>query len=626
MRKSLKRLTLILLALVIVFSMSACGKKGKTDAPTISAFTIDADTGATRGKLNEAHKLNWTITGDCTRKEITVKKGDPAADATESDYAYVEQAQKITFKTEGLYTVTLEAFNDAKSTAKSVTINITDFTAPVIQMPVSTSVEKDTAVDFAPTVTYDTGDSKLSDQITVTLDLNPATADTDYTVGEGKFTPKKEGTYMVTYEVTSVKGKSNSATWTLISTPVTGNKVVVTAGTTSATKEGEFYLLEKNTATVFGYEVQNYTAENFNVTAELKKGAEAKGTASVDTATRKVTVTAPEAGEYTLTVTVAHKSDATNTSSAVWKLKVKEETAAGLVLGSDPFGGTWTQMIPKIGMLLYYDATYNGNPVAASSVTYRITSGSNIASIQKVNNNDNYRYLIATATGSVTVEMTVTVSGAEAKTATKTFTVGAGEATETHDKYFKSVYKGAYENVFNDADSGVWVGYADGVLQGLSGEVVIATKYGVIYDYALESAPINFWMEQETSGNRNFKIEFDLTPLAVVATSGVGFSVFNGTAHLGNLGLNWTSNDNTFNGWIDNALNGTAGAKQGTISVAANTTYKIKFEKAGAKWSVSVNGTEYITSSGTDKQISFLAMRFWNSGKVLIENISVERS
>ncbi|MDE6398923.1 MAG: hypothetical protein K2L51_06345 [Clostridiales bacterium] len=77
------------------------------------------------------HKLTIVVTGDCTGQTLTVKRnGQDAVSGT--DYDYVEQTKKITFKTAGAYTLTLKAVNGEKSASNSISITIEDASATLV--------------------------------------------------------------------------------------------------------------------------------------------------------------------------------------------------------------------------------------------------------------------------------------------------------------------------------------------------------------------------------------------------------------------------------------------------------------------------------------------------------------
>ena len=641
---SLKRLTISVLALVIAFTMAACGGNGggssngdptgddSQSAPVISTFTIDADMGAAKGKVNEAHKLNWDITGktDSTVITVTVKKGDPAVDAAATDYEYVEQSQKITFKTVGHYAVTLKAANGTKASSKSAAIDISEFADPVINgMPADSSVYVDDELDYAPTVTYDTGDSKATENTSVTLDGSPATEGTDYTIASGKFTPKKAGEYKVTFTATSAKGKSANKTWTLTASPL--GDVIVNATAPSAPTENDRYLVERGVATDFTYTVQGYVEENFNVSVTLTKDSADKSSMVEHTAAdKKLTVTATEDGDYTLTITFTHKTDADNHGSATWNIRVKADINAP-EFGLDPFGGTWTNLKPNIGMRLYFDATDDKvSSLTYANVTYTVESaGTTGANIVSTGSYANYPYLIATAAGTATVKITVS-DGINSASATKDFTVEAA-ADHTYDGYFKTVYTGT-DNMFSSSLA-VWV---DG-FNATAGNVpnaattLIVTKNGLISsrgDVNQTDSLIGVAAESNA-----FTIEFDFTLLYVNADMNtLWFTPYEGTNALGNIGFNWTGSNNQLNGSFADAGVGTANSTHASVAKpAVGTTVKLRLQKSGTSLTISLStdGNTYnniISATMTgDKTIANVFIWCCDAGDYMIENIKLTK-
>ncbi len=649
--RGLKSLTLIVLAVCMAVMAGACGKKdgggsnnndtdpsGSAKAPTITEFVIEADTGAVRGKVNEAHKLRYTIEGECTGQTVTVKKG--GADATTgTDYEYVEQSKKITFKTAGLYTVTLKASNGEKSISKSVSLEITEIGAPVLTMPQESSAYVNEQTDFAYQVTYDAADAKATESVAVTYKADAQAAAqtvTDnaeyYTLLDGKFTPKKTGEYTVTVSVTSVKSLTAQGVWVLTSLEEGMVLITKTEDPDWRIEDGKI-LVETNTATEFAFDTKGYNADRFTVAKSLQKGENDKSDMVVlSAAADLLTVTAAEAGDYVLTVTFTSKSDNTKVSSATWNIRVRDDITPP-EFGADPFDGTWDKLIPNVGMMLYFDATDDKATLTYRNVTYTIVNnddGTATATGAAIVNSGvyaNYPYLKATGIGKITVEMAVS-DGANTVKAQKVFTVENAATDRAHDVYFANAYKGTHANAFN-SDQGVWVGKADGTLGNPAN--VVATKDGVLYQHTGFDEIFSVWMEHQATGaTRNFEIEFDFTPLELYATpgSGLGMRAFDG-AELGCIGINWrnTAGD-MFNGWADVGLNG-AGQNAVTPSVLtkANTTYRFKLVKQDAKWAISINDTEYIVAGGTqNKNVGFVAMNCFDSGKVLIENITVVRS
>ncbi len=300
-----------------------------------------------------------------------------------------------------------------------------------------------------------------------------------------------------------------------------------------------------------------------------------------------------------------------------------------ITLGSDPFGGTWAELVPDIGMLLYYDATYNGSQVSASSVSYTITSGSNIASINTINSDSNYRYLVATAAGSVTVQMTVSVSGAESKTATKTFTV---TSTSDWQTYGQSVYEGALGiNLDNDATSG---GAAE-----LGRETSVLTKNGIIANRN-GSASLDCTLGLIYCGDstENQQVTFDVTVINNDGNSSgwntIILDLWQGAAvgsdnTTGNIWVNWNKTDSSGNadkgdigGGADSAYGSYTESRYG--AAANGTTFTIRLTRtvsgsnATLKLEYSADKTNYSTIFSVTNAVSTAA---GNAGSPIINVI-----
>ncbi len=447
---------------------------------------IEADTGAVRGKVNEAHKLRYTIEGECTGQTVTVKKG--GADATTgTDYEYVEQSKKITFKTAGLYTVTLKASNGEKSISKSVSLEITEIGAPVLTMPQESSAYVNEQTDFAYQVTYDAADAKATESVAVTYKADAQAAAqtvTDnaeyYTLLDGKFTPKKTGEYTVTVSVTSVKSLTAQGVWVLTSLEEGMVLITKTEDPDWRIEDGKI-LVETNTATEFAFDTKGYNADRFTVAKSLQKGENDKSDMVVlSAAADLLTVTAAEAGDYVLTVTFTSKSDNTKVSSATWNIRVRDDITPP-EFGTDPFDGTWDTLVVNMGLKLYNSATdENDMTVYYSLITAGEGAGTLTAQQAQIKplggDPKNGYYLVGTAKGTVGVKVTATDASGNTASATKLFTVaavGAGETFADMKAYGDSVYDAAHKLNFN----------TDGGALTQKGQRTSAiTKTGVIFN------------------------------------------------------------------------------------------------------------------------------------------------
>lgn len=639
---SLKRLTAAAIAVLMVGTAAACGTpapegekkpeqpEGPTQsvsAPTIENFTITADTGAEYGKVNEMHKLDWTIKGDCTGTAVTVKKSAQAAAA--ADYEYTEQTKKIVFKTIGSYTVSLKASNGEKSATKSASVNITDFDAPVVTVPADGRGYVEREVDFAPTVTYASGDSKASEEVTVTFGGNAATADTDYTLTGGKFTPKKVGEYKITVSATSTKGKSGQAVWTYTASPV-GAADVDKDQTNLATfpTENNRLLVESNKATDFVYTAQDYDKNEFDVVVSLKKGETAvENAVTHNEDEKKLSVNVAEDGDYTLNIKFTNKADSTKVSDLTWEITVKADIHAP-ELGDDPFDGTWNKLVTNIGLALYFDAEDDKANLTYSNVTYELVDNADGsaraegAQIVSTGTYANHPYLIATAAGKITVKMTVS-DGVNSVSATKEFTV---ETFTNHDSYFKSVYADN-PGILQNTTSGVWV---DGYNNDTT--TIVCTKRGLIGEKTGTNASYQFSAIGFHVGDRpNYTITFDYTLLKEpTQLSSILLKGYKGDANPGNIWFNWAAGENYGAGGIDDGLTN-ADLTNNITSVARpklNQTIKYKVEGTASKLSLSVSTdggttfTELMSRAGSFEATRYY-LAFVDYGCALIENFTL---
>lgn len=611
-------------------------------APVIGTFTIAADTGETYGKLNQTHKLAWTITGDCTAKTVTVKKGEAAAAST--DYEYTEQTQKIIFKTTGSYTVTLKASNGDKSMSKNVTIAITDFTDPVVTLPVDKSETVDVAIDFVPGITYDADDAKGTETIAVTYTAAGGTAQTVtddsayYTLSDGKFTAKQVGEYKVTVSVTSLKGKTASQVWTLTALNVGAVAANIVEDPDWQKEDGKI-LVEKSAATDFVYQVTGYNADRFDVTVSLKKGSDDKNAMVAHTAAdKKLTVTATETGDYTLSITFTNKTDTANTSTATWNLRVKDDITAP-VFGADPFGGTHTTLMPNVGMQLYFDATDDKVQTLdyGTHITYRIVETGTTATGATIVNDGafvKHPYVIATAAGKIIVEISATDGVNTPVKATKEFTV---TAYDNYTQYFKTVYAGT--NVFYNSAT-TWV---DGFFPNDRDTVpvkCVATKNGIIEASSLAARTVGSYIGIDTPYT-NYTITFDYTILGFgTAPNDYGdiyFYARNASdVDVGGVGITFNTGDKVCNSFTssnqgNNVVNDLVPSHTQVTAPAVGQTFKLRIVKQAKaiKFQLSLNGTDFqdvVTGNFNDAGAGQMKNVFlWTRGFINFEiaNITV---
>lgn len=386
------------------------------------------------------------------------------------------------------------------------------------------------------------------------------------------------------------------------------------------------------------WHVLTYRADNCDeVTVYVMKDGNATTDYEFDKKTERIRFTA--AGNYTV---VLGAKNGDKTSAACANITVggsqgqpsgpddsNPSQPNGIVLGTDPFGGTCTSLVPNVGMLLYYDATYNGAQVAQSSVSYSVISGS--ATIEKVNNDDNYRYLVATAAGTVKVRITVSVSGEETKTAEQTFTV---TATADYETYGKSVYNGAL---------GLNLDNGTGNTSTAGRNTLVLTKNGVIANRN-GSASLDGVLGLVNVGAvaETFSLTFDVTVISNYDDwNSLGMPLFNEATHLGNFWINWNGKDEGYTG-VGGSGDGTATNDVRTNTPApAGTVFKVRFTRSVSgstvsfKAAVSFNGgasyTEVASRSGSvgsstswAQPITNISLNHWDGGIYMISNIATE--
>ena len=244
--------------------------------------------------------------------------------------------------------------------------------------------------------------------------------------------------------------------------------------------------------------------------------------------------------------------------------------------GEDPFGGTATDLVTDIGLLLYYDATDVETNITYDNVSYAVTGGSlqNTAKIAYVGAGRSYPYLYSTAAGTAEVTITVTDGDNNAASETKTFTVyapAAGAKYESYQAYGNAVYGGIGLNL--DGGTG------DSSVAGR--KALVVTKSGVICNRS-NSASLNGISGLAYCGalGDNFTLEFDVTLLSNNPTADgwntILLTLWTGTgigsdSEAGNFWVNWKA---------DNAIGAGADAKLGTLgsaSTAGTATVGAKF-------------------------------------------------
>lgn len=161
--------------------------------------------------VNEAVTFVFEVSYGC-RAEIVVKKGEEPAAA--NDYVYDEQAEKITFKTEGTFTVTVKAILGGKTKEVSRTVTV-ELRGPELT---NVTVDKtECATEETVTLGYTAGEGT---QVIVSVKKDGAAAveNTDYTYNETAKTLvfKTEGTFEII-----VTGERNGKTPVVVTKSVT---------------------------------------------------------------------------------------------------------------------------------------------------------------------------------------------------------------------------------------------------------------------------------------------------------------------------------------------------------------------------------------------------------------------
>lgn len=636
----LKKLAVFALALVMGVTFAACGESGNGGggsngeddavAPVISGFSIEADEGATYGKIGEAHKLLYTITGDCTSKTVSVKKDGNAA---QSDvYEYTEQTRIIAFKEAGAYTVTLTAMNGEKGTAANANVTVTAFDAPVITTQLAQNVYENTAFELTPAATYAQGDAEGSYSVTV---VYSATADGEfaaataaqYTYADNQFTAKAVGYYKITVSAISLKGVTGSQEYAVQCVKIGAMNLSHDYGTSRIA-------VQKGEATPLNYTATGGNAEDFDVTYEYDQAKLAVEGGEGNS----VVVTASELGNYTVKVIYTHKANAEAVSDITFEITVKNDIQAP-TLGSDPFGGTWATLMPNVGMMLYFDATDDQATLAyGTHVTYEVVSGGTLTAdqvtIANAGGNVNYPYLVSATAGTVNVRITVTDDDGNASTAEKLFTVATPSSASA---YSAEVYNGALGKLKFD----------DGSTAGR--ESLVVTKTGVIANRENVNLDGTIGMIN-VNRDAQFTLEFDLTIVANnPADSGFNSLFFtlwtgpeSGDGWAGNMGMNWTTTQNAIGGasWTteqngnveNNKVTTTAGTCAANETVHLTVTRRVENDNVYWKVELTYNGTTTTilsydapivnTAGKNSADVNNIALNHFDMGTYILSNFN----
>lgn len=404
--------------------------------PNLSEITASGETyDGGLCEVNNAITLSFTYDGDTeTTISYAVKKGDAAA--TQADYTLDEASKTITFKTFGAYTVEVTAVRNGKTETKSIEIVATSADAtPLNGVTITANTDDLTeggeAFTFTVAATYAEGDSNFGTYYSVYLKEGGNTysnADKSYYVIDGAaktFKALVAGDYKITATVISKNGASGSADLTFTVKPVELNLELTSALTNGwvRAKVGETSVTYTTGATYLdGY------------TMSFEKDIEAANIAAGNAGTLNLSLGEANTVNYKLVFT--HKTVADKVFTLKIPVSFVTDVEKAPVLGADPFGGTYGELLTATGLQLYWDVTdkaTEGAQLALADVSFAVVDGSNTtgspATIAQVNGNGTLPYYIiiedwapGTATGQVAVKLTATKDGATAA-ATKLFTV-----------------------------------------------------------------------------------------------------------------------------------------------------------------------------------------------------------
>ncbi len=487
--------------------------------PNLSEITASGET--YNGGLCEVDKaitLSFTYDGDTeTKISYAVKKGDAAA--TQADYTLDEANKTITFKTFGAYTVEVTAVRNGKTETKSIEIVATSADATPLEGVTITAntddlTEGGEAFTFTVAATYAEGDSNFGTYYSVYLKEGGNTysnADKSYYVIDGTaktFKALVAGDYKITATVISKNGASGSADLTFTVKPVELN-LELTSNLTNGwvrAKVGETSVTYTTGATYLdGY------------TMSFEKDIEAANIAAGNAGTLNLSLSEANTVNYKLVFT--HKT----VEGKVFTLKIPVSFVTDVdkapVLGADPFGGTYGELLTATGLQLYWDVTdkaTEGTQLALADVSFAVVDGSNTTGVTVstphiADNKDLPWYVLVedwqagNATGQVAVKLTATKDGATAA-ATKLFTVKSlanpDSATGMNDYAAKVMGEKSKDIDF------------DCIMLRGNRENAVLSKDGIVeHRSGADWQPSDNALCVRPNGMNNFKLEFDWTIL-----------------------------------------------------------------------------------------------------------------
>lgn len=492
--------------------------------PELSEIALSVSTAELpAGGGNVSTVISYTVDSE-SAVSVVVKKED-----VEVTGAYDQETKTVTVNAVGAYTIEVTATRNGIPVKKTATFTVSNAAAvkPVITLEVgeegdktAATVVEGTAATLNVNVTYAAGATKKSETFKFYTQKggnyeNADSNDYEWNETDKSFTPKAAGTYKI--ELTAITEEGGEAVKSVTVT-ATAADVSLALGAGVETTNGWIRLVAGTDQNV-SYAVTGY-AGGYNVTFEKDIADATISAASSGTA---VTLSLSEPNTVNFKVVYTHKTVADKSYSLTIPVSFVSDADAP-VLGEDPFGGTYGELIPSAGMALYYDAAVGGNTVENyAGVTYTIESSNltkgAVAKIGSVGSKYPF-FLIAenfgdnSASGTITVKMTVT-SEEHVAAASKTFKVTplkdkGGSLTMT--EYMKAATGNGegdtYNQLQNDGNSGI-----------THRENCLITKDGIAFnrtngDWFTYGDMLNVHVG-ETSGKRiNFTLEFDFTPIA----------------------------------------------------------------------------------------------------------------
>ncbi len=493
--------------------------------PNFTAVTV-VD-GVEDGHCNIGSTVTFTTTCDDNGESTftyAVKK-DGAAATESTDYTLDAAQKKITFKTAGEYTVEVTASRNGKQETKSFTVVATD---PNAAKPTISSFTADTenlteghaAIELHLNVTYAEGDSAHSTNYRVSVKEGGDTysnADVSYYTLEGNsFRALVAGDYQITATVITAKGAyaTSELTFTVKAVeldPELAQEVTLTHGWLRAATSGSVtvnYTLGESATYLGGYEV---TYEKDVETAGIQAG---NG--------NSVQLSLAEANTVHFKVVYTHKVLAEKVFTLEIPVSFVTDLAKAPVLGSDPFGGTYGELLNSLGLQLYWDVTdgAEGEQLTLAEVSFAQVESANTTNrpliVEHVTGNDQLPWYVMVngftseggtgyETGKVAVKLTATKDGATAA-ATKFFDV-----TALHDANSATGMNAYAKKVMGDKSNDIDF---DCIMKRGNRENAILTKEGIIeHRTGADWNPEDNTFCVRPEGKTNFTVEFDFTVL-----------------------------------------------------------------------------------------------------------------